>query len=91
MPRLPLRTRRRSDTAFRLSVLPLEVRALPSACHFDFDTPTSPVASGYIGVPVLLYNPTLGVLPLLVRTGRELTTRDQSLGFPGALVFFGDG
>ena len=60
MPRLPLRTRRRSASAIKLYVELLEERALLSAWHFDFGTPTSPVASGYIGVPVQLYDPTLG-------------------------------
>src|SRR5881275_2949922 len=60
MPRLPLRTRRRSASAIKLYVELLEERALLSAWHFDFDTATSPVPPGYTDVPVLLYNPTLG-------------------------------
>ena len=50
MPRLPLRTRGRSDLAVKLHVEPLEERALLSAWHFAFGTPTSPVAPGYTGM-----------------------------------------
>ena len=60
MPRLPLRTRRRPGAAFKLSVEPLEERALPTAWHFDFGTDTSPAAPGSTNVPVLVYNPALG-------------------------------
>src|SRR5437867_5065935 len=60
MPRLPLRTRRRSGSTFALYLEPLEERALLSAWHFDFGTAASPMASGYTNVPVQLYNPTSG-------------------------------
>jgi PKD repeat protein len=60
MPRMPLRTRRRPGPAVQLSVEPLEERALLSAWHLEFGTPTSPVAPGYTGVLVQPYDPTLG-------------------------------
>jgi PKD repeat protein len=38
----------------------LESRQLLSGNHFDFGTQTSPVAAGYVGVPVAAYNSTQG-------------------------------
>lgn len=38
----------------------LERREMPAVFNFDFGTATSPVASGYTGVPVAAYNSSLG-------------------------------
>src|SRR5438132_848807 len=60
MPRPTLRTRRRPDSTVKLHVEALEDRALLSAWHFDFGTPTSPAAAGYTAVPVVLYDANVG-------------------------------
>lgn len=44
----------------KLYMAELEPRLLLSANHFDFGTKTSPVASGYVGVPVVAYNTAVG-------------------------------
>src|SRR5205809_13698 len=60
MPRLRHRTRGRCSFAFKPYVEALEERALLSAWHFDFGTPTSVAAAGYTAVPAVLYDPTVG-------------------------------
>lgn len=54
------KSRSRVGQSRKLQVSELEPRLLLSGTHFDFGTPTSPVASGYVGVPVVAYTSTMG-------------------------------
>lgn len=51
--------RRRSSPAL-LRLERLETRELLSTFHFDFGGPSSPVANGYVGVPLVAYTPAQG-------------------------------
>src|SRR5437870_1268587 len=50
----------RKGVAFRPRLECLEAREVPANLHFDFGKALSPVAAGYLGVPVVAYNSVQG-------------------------------
>ncbi len=74
----------------KFEVEPLESRDVPSASHLDLGTRTSPVAAGYVGVPLVAFSHSLGYgwqslagMSAYNSAGRNALTRDGHQGVIG--------